>query len=329
MCDSWRKSPQDELSLKEIISIFNQLPRMDLVRLTGGEPFMRNDLIDIAHAAQEHLNPLTLHITTNGYLTAKIVRFCEARHKDNHLYLLISLDGLGEKHDAIRRQRNAWKHTVDTVKALVKRQKQLRMKLSVNQTIVSDEGLENYLQLRDYLKPLGIQNHIVIGYKKSAIYNTDENIRIEPKNGQPFNAFGKFNNGNLKRLFDAVQEDIRCHPPITRIAKRYYLDGIRNRFLHQVAHPKPKCVALSSHLRLLPDGSVPTCQFNTTVVGNLRYQKLNDIWHGSPIKRQRQWVNHCQGCWAECEILPNALYSGDIAGFIKKANNGHKNPIFF
>jgi MoaA/NifB/PqqE/SkfB family radical SAM enzyme len=284
MCDSWRKRPQNELSLKEIISFFNQLPRMDLVRLTGGEPFMRNDLIDIAHAAQDQLRPLTLHITTNGYLTDKIVQFCQARHKDNHLYLLISLDGLGEKHDAIRRQRNAWKQTVNTIKALAKRQKQLRMKLSVNQTVVSDEGLENYLQLRDYLKPLGIQNHIVIGYKKSAIYNTDENIRIEFKNRQQFNAFGKFNNANLRRLFDAVQEDIRCHPLITRAAKRYYLDGIRNRLLHQIARPNPKCVALSSHLRLLPDGSLPTCQFNTTVVGNLSSScSLADgRWSNSP-----------------------------------------------
>jgi MoaA/NifB/PqqE/SkfB family radical SAM enzyme len=318
MCDSWRKKPQNELTLKEIISIFNQLPRMDLVRLTGGEPFLRNDLLEIAHAAQDHLKPLTLHITTNGYLTDKIVRFCEGRKKDNHLYLLISLDGLGEKHDAIRRQHNSWKHTVETIKALVKRQQAMRIKLSVNQTIVSEEGLENYLQLRDYLKPLGIQNHIVIGYKKSALYSKNEDILLEPEKAQPFNAFGKFDNANLKRLFEVVQEDIRCHPPITRLAKRYYINGIRNRLLHQIAHPNPKCVALSSHLRLLPDGSLPTCQFNTTVVGNLRYQKFDDIWYGRPIKRQRQWVNHCQGCWAECEILPNALYSGDIAGYISK-----------
>jgi MoaA/NifB/PqqE/SkfB family radical SAM enzyme len=327
MCDSWKKTPQQELTPQEVSTIFNQLPQMDLVRLTGGEPFLRHDLIDIAHAVQGQLNPLCLHITTNGFLTDKIIRFCEERKKDNHLYLLISLDGLAEQHDAIRRQRNAWKHTIGTIKVLVKRQKQLRMKLSVNQTIVSDEGLENYLQLRDYLKPLGIQNHIVIGYKKSAIYNPDENIRLKPKKAQQFNAFGKFEDVKLKRLFDVVQEDIRCHPPITRLAKRYYLDGIRNRLLHQIAHPNPKCVALSSHLRLLPDGSLPTCQFNTTVVGNMRHQTFDDIWHGRPMMRQRHWVNHCQGCWAECEILPNALYSGDITGFIKK-NNGHKNPIW-
>ena len=46
------------------------------------------------------------------------------------------------------------------------------------------------------------------------------------------------------------------------------LQGIRNRLLEGV--PKPKCVAPNSHLRLLPEGRVPTCQFNTASIGNLR-----------------------------------------------------------
>lgn len=27
---------------------------------------------------------------------------------------------------------------------------------------------------------------------------------------------------------------------------------------------------------------------------------------------QREWVDACGGCWAECEVMPSALYSGDI-----------------
>jgi molybdenum cofactor biosynthesis enzyme MoaA len=83
MCDSWKKTPQQELTPQEVSTIFNQLPPMDLVRLTGGEPFLRQDLIDIAHAVQNQLNPLCLHITTNGFLTDKIIRFCEERKKNN------------------------------------------------------------------------------------------------------------------------------------------------------------------------------------------------------------------------------------------------------
>jgi hypothetical protein len=33
---------------------------------------------------------------------------------------------------------------------------------------------------------------------------------------------------------------------------------------------------------------------------------------GAVADRQRAWVRKCPGCWAECEVVPNALYSGDL-----------------
>jgi MoaA/NifB/PqqE/SkfB family radical SAM enzyme len=65
-------------------------------------------------------------------------------------------------------------------------------------------------------------------------------------------------------------------------------------------------------LRLLPDGQVPVCQFNTETVGSLLEQSLEEIWHAENARRQRAWVDACPGCWAECEVVPNALYSGDM-----------------
>ena len=40
MCDSWQK-PSHDLSIEEIEGIFRQLPQLDAVRLSGGEPFVR------------------------------------------------------------------------------------------------------------------------------------------------------------------------------------------------------------------------------------------------------------------------------------------------
>jgi hypothetical protein len=76
-------------------------------------------------------------------------------------------------------------------------------------------------------------------------------------------------------------------------------------------------------MRLLPDGSLPTCQFNSTIVGNLRRQAFNQIWFSKAIARQRTWVNQCRGCWAECEILPNALYTADLVGLMRRRSYNH------
>jgi MoaA/NifB/PqqE/SkfB family radical SAM enzyme len=257
-----------------------------------------------------------LHITTNGVLTERIIQFCEERRKDNLLYLLISLDGLSKTHNAIRGRANAWERAIRTVEALAPRQKQLRLELGINQTIVNEDGIKEYRHLRDYLKPLGVRNNIVFGYDESAIYHTDNEISIRQDSDGQFQSFGRFREDQITSFLDSVQKDLDNYPYITRLAKQYYMKGIKNRLLHKTGYPNPKCVALSSHLRLMPDGSLPTCQFNSTRIGNLRTQDFASIWFGDTIARQRRWVNGCSGCWAECEILPNALYSGDIKGIL-------------
>lgn len=57
MGDSWRKPSPDELTLAEIEAIFRQLPLQDAVRLTGGEPFVRPDLTEIAQLVRAPERP--------------------------------------------------------------------------------------------------------------------------------------------------------------------------------------------------------------------------------------------------------------------------------
>lgn len=312
MCDSWRKPSPNDLSIEAIGNIFDQLPRMDAVRLTGGEPFVRRDLLDIAHLAQDKLRPLVLHVTTNGFLTDRIVKFCEDRRQDVPLSLLVSVDGMGEKHNTVRGHDKAWDFIVQTLKALAQRQSELRLSLSVNQTIVDAEGVEHYKRLRDFLKPLEIQNNVVMAYDLSATYSLKDEMDVAPTQIGQFTTFGEFTEAHLQTLFDEIEKDLVNYPLLDRLAKRYYLLGIRNRLLEGKGAPNPKCVALNSHLRLLPDGRVPTCQFNTISVGNLRNDDFADLWSSSKIQKQRDWVSKCPGCWAECEVLPNAIYTGDL-----------------
>ncbi|MBX9653340.1 radical SAM protein [bacterium] len=312
MCDSWKIPSPDDLTLSEIGRIFDQLPQLDAVRLTGGEPFVRRDLLDICHLAQRKLNPLVIHVTTNGFLTDRIVEFCEKRRKDRPLQLLISVDGVGEKHNQVRGTKNAWDHVVRTIKALAPRRKELRISLAVNQTIVDGEGAEHYKQLREFLKPLGIRNQMVMAYDVSATYSTERDIEVAPTEIGQFSTFGSFDRQDLVRLLDEVEQDLKAYSLPEGIAKRYYLRGIRNRILHGIGVPNPPCVALRSHLRIFPNGDVPTCQFNSRIVGNLRQQQFRELWTSALANEQRHWVRKCPGCWAECEVLPSAIYSADL-----------------
>lgn len=316
MCDSWKLRVRDELSTDEVAAIFAQLPRMDYVRLTGGEPFLRRDLPELARLVRERLDPLALHVTTNGFLTDRVVALAEGRDRSLPLFVLVSIDGLGAKHDEVRGRSYAWKRSLATLEALAPRRRELNLELAVNQTVIDAEAAGQYRALRERLAPLGVVNHVVVAYDESATYSTERGRDLAPSEEGGYRTFGALRRDQVALLLDQAQEDLAGLPFVERAAKRYYLRGLRTRLLGTAGRghpaPRPPCVALSSHLRLLPDGDVPTCQFNGRVVGNLREQAFAELWEGERAREQREWVRRCPGCWAECEVLPSAVYTGDL-----------------
>lgn len=322
MCDSWKMSTEGDLSLAEFESIVKQLPQMDAVRLTGGEPFVRKDFAEIGDLVQRRLKPLALHITTNGFLTDRIVKYCEQRDKRTPLHMLISIDGVGDKHNTIRGSKHAYSSVIKTIEALAPHQKKLRMRLGVNQTIVDADGLEHYKKLREVLKPYGVYNNVVMAYDSSATYNLEKDVDIAPTEIGQFTTFGEFNEDTVRELIDEVSADLKDLPWWERVAKRYYLEGIRNRLVGGDGTPNPKCVALNSHLRIFPNGDVPTCQFNSKTIGNLRHQSFREVWKSAKAAEQRKWVRACPGCWAECEVMPSAVYTLDLVKQSFRSKNG-------
>jgi Fe-coproporphyrin III synthase len=328
MCDSWKMNGDGDMALDDIAKMFRQLGRLDAVRLTGGEPFVRTDLSAILDLAVRLLRPLGVHITTNGFLTDRIVKLCEERDKKIPLQLLVSLDGVEKEHNRIRGSSIAWKTAIETIEKLASRQLELNLDLAVNQTIVDSSGLEQYRLLRERLRPLKIRHQTVMAYDTSATYNLQRNLDVAPKQIGEFATHGKFITSELEELFSEIESDMKQLPWWARAAKSYYLQGIKQRLLpsgRNGAHrdapndnwTNPKCVALHSHLRVYPNGDVPTCQFNSKTIGNLKRQSFEEVWSSQLARNQRKWVRDCVGCWAECEVVPNAIYTLDLIKPIK------------
>jgi MoaA/NifB/PqqE/SkfB family radical SAM enzyme len=66
----------NELSPSEIGRLFSSFGPLIRVLISGGEPFLRDDLPQIIHAICKHSNPHHITIPTNGLLTGKITA-CE------------------------------------------------------------------------------------------------------------------------------------------------------------------------------------------------------------------------------------------------------------
>lgn len=312
MCGSWKTGPVEELTTSEVERISRRLPRLDGVRLTGGEPFLRDDLDEIAAIIQDAVRPLFLHIASNGFLTERILGFCERRPRSVPLHLLISLDGRKTRHDAIRGVPSAWDRTTRTLLEIAPRQRDLRVSVAVNQTILNDEGLEDYRWVRDFCARQGLRHQAVLAYDGSAIYSGDPDAaRLFPP-GPGASARGNFDQGRLAAWLNELEADLETLPLAVKLGKRYYAAGLRERLVERRETLRPPCAALGAHLRLVPDGGIPVCLFNATRVGSLKESSLESVWTGERARSARAWVHACRGCWAECEVIPSAVYSGDL-----------------
>jgi hypothetical protein len=146
---------------------------------------------------------------------------------------------------------------------LAQRQKPLRLSLAVNQTIVDPAGLEQYRRLHDALRPSAVVHRVVVAYAASATYHQDRGIALAPGGSGQFTPFVPLDRAALQAFFERAERDLRQLPFTQRIAARSYLAGIRHRLLHGASVPNPPCAALGAHLRIFPNGDVPTCQFNS------------------------------------------------------------------
>jgi MoaA/NifB/PqqE/SkfB family radical SAM enzyme len=315
MCDSWRMKPGTEMTPGDVAGVFAKLGRLDVVRLSGGEPFLRGDLLDIAEAIARASRPRVLHVTTNGSFPEKVEAFAEAFSAPRRLAFMVSFDGHREAHDASRGANVTYDLAMETVRRLAALRGRRKIDVSVNHTVISAQSLGDSARLRGELAGLGVDVQSVLAYSESSMYGIKlRGKRAEhllARSGYPLHPALSgadtvgFVRGELRRTAGMAD-------PLRRLGKRYYLRGLLARLEGDPAPARPPCVALRSHVRLLPDGRMPVCQFNTEIVGDLTRQSYEEIAQHPKTREQRAWVDACAGCWAECEVMPSAIYTGDL-----------------
>ncbi len=121
MCFYWQEidavDKDKELSLAEIEKTADHMPHLFDMNLTGGEPFLREDIVDVVRTFYERSTLRFLTMPTNGSMPEQIARtvdeICEIC-PDIWLRITLSLDEVGERHDEMRGVNGAFDRTVET-----------------------------------------------------------------------------------------------------------------------------------------------------------------------------------------------------------------------
>jgi MoaA/NifB/PqqE/SkfB family radical SAM enzyme len=163
-----RASTTNELSLAEIETMASSMGPLLFLLLTGGEPFLRDDLASIAEVFSHHTGVLNIGIPTNGSLTDRVITTTRAileKCPGVDLAVDVSLDGIGPQHDAIRGVPGLFDKAVTTFKEL----RQLATEnpgFNANVAVTVSRRNERYLlDLYRFLKEeLGVRtiNHLLV-----------------------------------------------------------------------------------------------------------------------------------------------------------------------
>ena len=113
-----------ELSVPEIEKLTKSLGNSLLnVNFTGGEPFARKEINEIANLYIKNTTIQSIYITTNASLPDRILNFANeiiSKNKDIELSIQISIDSLPERHNQIRKIDNLFDKCYKTFHSLKK-----------------------------------------------------------------------------------------------------------------------------------------------------------------------------------------------------------------
>ena len=114
-CSIWRlyrdrpEKLKAELTLDEIEKIFMTMGHIYVFNISGGEPFLRKDIVEIIALACKYLTPGIVHIPTNAISprlvlkrVRRIIEILKAKYPHVRLTIKPSLDHIGDRHDKIR-----------------------------------------------------------------------------------------------------------------------------------------------------------------------------------------------------------------------------------
>jgi MoaA/NifB/PqqE/SkfB family radical SAM enzyme len=152
-----------ELDLAEVRRVAGSLGSLLWVLFSGGEPFLREDLAEVAGVFHDVNRAAFLTFPTNGLLPETVVETTEAilkRCPESVVVVKVSLDGVGERHDALRRTPGGFEkavRTCDELSALAARYR--RLEVGVN-TLLCAQNQWHLPELVRFVRGMGgVRSH--------------------------------------------------------------------------------------------------------------------------------------------------------------------------
>ncbi len=272
MCEVWKHptKPDEEIGL----DVIEKLPETFFTNITGGEPFIRQDLPDIIEMLSKKTKRIV--ISTNGYFTKRIISLCE---KYPDLGIRISLEGLPKANDAIRGIPDGFDRGLRTLLKL----REMGLKDIGFAMTVQESNCHDLLPLYHLANALGYEFATATTHNSHYFQKWDN--KIEDKQA-------------VCNEFKKLIEQFLCSKKPKDWFRAYFNFGLMN-YIYGNERFLP-CDMGSNGFFVDPSGDVLACNGmdQKMPMGNLKTQSWDQIWNSQQAQQVRQSVKKCQkNCW--------------------------------
>ncbi|MBT8378887.1 MAG: radical SAM protein [Ignavibacteria bacterium] len=307
-CDIWKIKSVNELRTDEIRKFFKYSNKFSWIDVTGGEVFLRKDIVEIADIILQSCKDLYhLHIPTNSIVTQltvdKIKEILKLSPKPNKFTITLSIDGPPEHHDHIRGVDNNFSSVMKAFNELRKYENK-NFKIFFGFTL---SGLNS-----------GKFNETVSAVKKEfpEVHYEDFHMNIAHTSGH------YYNNSNFEIGMKDKEDKFIKEVEEFRLRKKNILNPINNLENKYLTLAKEyiksgitpiDCKSLSSSVFLDPYGNVFPCSIWDKKIGNIKdfEYDLIKLLEQQKVHELRQTISEkkCPNCWTPCEAYQSILAS--------------------
>ncbi len=272
MCDCFKDPtrPEEEIAL----DVIRKLPEMAFTNITGGEPFVRQDIPDIVRELYKKSDRIV--ISTNGYFTDRIIALCK---EFPQVGIRISIEGLKETNDAIRGIPDGFNRGYQTLKTLV----------DMGHPDVGFGMTVQDMNSKDLVALYKISDELKMEFATATLHNsfyfrkTDNKIEDKRKVAEAF--------------AELINELLRSKSP-KKWFRAYFNHGLIN-YIYGNQRLLP-CDMSTNAFFIDPFADVIPCNGmeQKAVMGNLGEQEWEALWQSKQAEKVRECTRNCErNCW--------------------------------
>jgi len=301
--DSVLYQKRDELTVAEIARLADEAADHGAsFFLTGGEPFLRRDLVEIVAAIKER--GLKVGVNTNGLLVNESVG---ARIREAGLdYVIFSLHGPREIHDCLENRKGSYDKALANLTTFARDKGRTRVFANC---VVAKRNSAVLGQVPDLLAHLPLDGltfqHETFLTPKEVSQHQRVWRKLFPERELPM---VYQSSGYGDRDFEAMEREIATMqgPEAT---KRwpfpiFFKPGLEGQKLRDwyTSHMRVKgrCLYIWTDTRVEPDGLVNACQVMPTPMGNVRETPLDELLNNEPYREFRRKNREAGGVFPAC-----------------------------